>query len=95
MQDLEKDHEHRLTDEQSEVREEMIKLQNKIMMEVVSSVCLILRTKEGCEHWGILFAEMYITMTYITCKCLLFPSLKQQQQELATVQTSLQFLLSR
>lgn len=36
MQDLEKDHEHLLTDEQSEVREEMTKLQNKIMMEVVS-----------------------------------------------------------
>ncbi|XP_049479547.1 synaptonemal complex protein 3-like isoform X1 [Panthera onca] len=34
MQDLEKDHEHLLTDEQSEVREEMTKLQNKIMMEV-------------------------------------------------------------
>lgn len=37
MQDLEKDHEHLLTDEQSEVREEMTKLQNKIMMEVVST----------------------------------------------------------
>ncbi|XP_047703485.1 synaptonemal complex protein 3-like isoform X2 [Prionailurus viverrinus] len=34
MQDLEKDHEHLLTDEQSEVREETTKLQNKIMMEV-------------------------------------------------------------
>ncbi|XP_046954359.1 synaptonemal complex protein 3-like [Lynx rufus] len=34
MQDLEKDHEHLLTDGQSEVREEMTKLQNKIMMEV-------------------------------------------------------------
>lgn len=37
MQDLEKDHEHLLTDEQSEVREETTKLQNKIMMEVVST----------------------------------------------------------
>ncbi|GAB5585094.1 synaptonemal complex protein 3-like [Prionailurus iriomotensis] len=34
MQDLEKDHERLLTDEQSEVREETTKLQNKIMMEV-------------------------------------------------------------
>lgn len=37
MQDLEKDHERLLTDEQSAVREEMTKLQNKIMMEVVST----------------------------------------------------------
>ncbi|XP_044091700.1 synaptonemal complex protein 3-like [Neovison vison] len=33
MQDLEKEHEHLLADEQSEVREQMTKLQNKIMME--------------------------------------------------------------
>ncbi|XP_047572790.1 synaptonemal complex protein 3-like [Lutra lutra] len=33
MQDLEKEHEHLLADEQNEVREEMTKLQNKIMME--------------------------------------------------------------
>lgn len=63
MQDLEKDHEHLLTDEQSEVREEMTKLQNRIVREAVSSVYLILRTKEGCEHWGILFAKMYVTIT--------------------------------
>lgn len=68
MQDLEKEHEHLLADEQSEVREQMTKLQNKIMMEAVSSVYLILRTlilsvKEGCEHWGILFAKTYITIT--------------------------------
>lgn len=63
MEDLEKDHEHLLTDEQSEVKEEMTKLQNKIIMEAVSSVYSIIRTKEGCDHWGILFAEMYITIT--------------------------------
>nr|XP_010998442.2 synaptonemal complex protein 3-like isoform X1 [Camelus dromedarius] len=33
MEELEKDHEHLLTDEQSEVRQEMAKLQNKIMLE--------------------------------------------------------------
>lgn len=63
MQDLEKDHEHLLTDEQSEVREEMTKLGNKIMREAVSSVYLISRTQEGCEHWGILLAKMYVTIT--------------------------------
>lgn len=63
MQDLEKDHEHLLTDQQSEVREDMTKLQNKIMMEAVSGVYLILRTQEGCEHWDILLAKMYVTIT--------------------------------
>ncbi|KAF3812464.1 hypothetical protein GH733_019600 [Mirounga leonina] len=63
MQDLEKAHEHLLTDEQSEVREDMTKLQNKIMMEAVSGVYLILRTKEGCGHWGILLAKLYVTIT--------------------------------
>uniref|UniRef100_A0A8C0QYM3 XLR/SYCP3/FAM9 domain-containing protein n=1 Tax=Canis lupus dingo TaxID=286419 RepID=A0A8C0QYM3_CANLU len=63
-QALDKDHEHFLTDEQSEVREEITKLQNKIMREAVSSSSsLILRPKEGCEHWGIWFAKMYMTVT--------------------------------
>nr|XP_031532387.1 synaptonemal complex protein 3-like isoform X2 [Vicugna pacos] len=33
MEELEKDHEHLLTDEQSKIRQEMAKLQNKILLE--------------------------------------------------------------
>ena len=91
---MDKDHERFLTDEQSEVREEIAKLQNKIMREAVSSSSpLILRPKEGCEHWGIWFAKMYMTVTRITGECSIFPSLKQQQQELAMVRKSLHSLL--
>ncbi|XP_077920938.1 synaptonemal complex protein 3-like [Halichoerus grypus] len=43
MQDLEKDHEHLLTDQQSEVREDMTKLQNKIMMEAQQQALAILQ----------------------------------------------------
>ncbi|XP_057351192.1 synaptonemal complex protein 3-like [Manis pentadactyla] len=68
MEDLEKDHEHLLAVEQDEIREEMDKFKNNILMEIVSTVCLILRTKEGREPWGILFAEIHITITKIMCK---------------------------
>nr|XP_021539310.1 synaptonemal complex protein 3-like [Neomonachus schauinslandi] len=43
MQDLEKDHEHLLTDEQSEVREDMTKLRNKIMMEAQQQALAIVQ----------------------------------------------------
>ena len=59
MEELEKDHEHFLSDEQSEIRKGMAMLQDKIISEAVSSVYLILRTTEGCEHWGI-FLMKYI-----------------------------------
>lgn len=47
---LEEDHEHLVTNEAKEFRQEMAKLQNKIMEDAVSSVHLILRNKEGCQH---------------------------------------------
>lgn len=53
MEEFQKEHEHLLSDEQSEVRREMAMLQNKIVMDAVSSACLIMRTMEGHEHWGI------------------------------------------
>ncbi|XP_045852552.1 synaptonemal complex protein 3-like, partial [Meles meles] len=43
MQDLEKEHEPLLADEQREVREEMTKLQNKIMMEAQRQELAIVR----------------------------------------------------
>ena len=63
MEEFQKDHEHLLTDEQSEVRWEMAVLQNKIVMDAVSSACLILRTMEEHEPWGIFFYELYVTIT--------------------------------
>lgn len=55
MEEFQKDHEHLLTDEQSEVRREMAMLQNKIVTDAISSACLILRTMEGREHWSTFF----------------------------------------
>lgn len=93
MEDLEKDHEHLLASEQGEIREEMDKFKNNILMEIVSTIYLILRTKEGRETWGILFAEIHITITKIMCKRLIFTFLKQQEFELAVAQLFLLLLL--
>lgn len=86
---MEKNHENFLTNEESEFKQELACIHKKIMFDAVSSVYLILRTNEECEHWDILFADMYITVTYI-----IFSFLKQQQEELATVRNSLQSLIS-
>ena len=53
MEELEKDHKHFLNDEQSEIRQGMAMLQDKIIIEAVNSVYLIPSTMEGCEHWSI------------------------------------------
>uniref|UniRef100_A0A8D1G4X6 XLR/SYCP3/FAM9 domain-containing protein n=1 Tax=Sus scrofa TaxID=9823 RepID=A0A8D1G4X6_PIG len=51
MEELEKDHDRLLTDEQNEVRQEMAKLQDKIMVETVSSVYLVLRMLREFPSW--------------------------------------------
>ena len=53
MQELEKDHKNFLHDEQSDIRQGMVMLQDKIIIEAVNSVYLIPSNMEGCEHWGI------------------------------------------
>lgn len=63
MEDLEKSHEYFLTNEESEFKQELASMHKKIMLDAVSSVYLILRTNEGCEHWGILFVKMYTIVT--------------------------------
>lgn len=57
-----------------EFKEELTELHKKLVKDLVSSVHLILRTKEGSQQWGIWLVKMYIIIAQIV-----FPFQKQQE----------------